>query len=59
MDKQFHSLTYNQDKTDTRVVLYSVYAQQQDYNQVVIRSPDSDLFHKLLHYAHQLGIDNG
>ena len=32
-------------------------AQQQDYNQVVIRSPDSDIFHILLHHAHQLGIE--
>ena len=31
-------------------------AQQQDYNQVVIRSPDSDIFHIFLHHAHQLGI---
>ena len=32
-------------------------AQQQDYNQVLIRSPDSDIFHILLHHAHQLGIE--
>ena len=32
-------------------------AQQQDYNQVVIRNPDGDIFHTLLHYAHQLGIE--
>ena len=31
-------------------------AQQQDYNQGVIRSPDSDMLHILLHHAHQLGI---
>ena len=29
-------------------------AQQQDYNQGVIRSPDSDMLHILLHHAHQL-----
>ena len=34
-----------------------VLAQKQDYNQVVIRSPDSDIFHILLHHAHQLGIE--
>ena len=57
--RKIHSLTFNQGETDTRVVLYSVYAQQQDYNQVVIRSSDSDISHKLLHNAHQLGIENG
>ena len=34
-----------------------VVAQQQDYNQGVIRSPDSDIFHILLHHAHLLGIE--
>ena len=32
-------------------------AQQHDYNRVVIRSPDSDIFHILLRHAHQLGIE--
>ena len=31
-------------------------AQQQDYNQVVIRSSDSYIYHILLHHAHQFGI---
>ena len=64
--RKIHNLTSNQEETDTCVVLYSVYAQQQDYNQVVIRSHYSDIVHKLLHNSwvlkmvgdsQQLGIE--
>ena len=32
-------------------------AQQQDYNQVVIRSPDSVIFHIFLQHTHKLEIE--
>ena len=37
----------------------SHHSESKVYNQVVIRSPDSEIFYKLLHNAHQLGIKNG
>lgn len=44
----------SQEETDTHVVLYLLYAQKEGYKQAVVRSPDSDLFFILLHYAEQL-----
>ena len=50
------SLTSNQEETDSRVVLYSQYASQQNYDSVRIKSPDSDIFWILLYHAR--GIDS-
>ena len=49
---ELHSLESNQEETDTRIVLYIAHAQAEGYDRVVIRSPDSDVFFILLHYAH-------
>jgi hypothetical protein len=40
-----------QEETDSRVVLYCMYARDQGYQCVRIRSPDSDIFFILLHYV--------
>ena len=49
-------MTSNQEETDSRVVLYSQYASQQNYDSVRIKSPDSDIFWILLYHAR--GIDS-
>jgi hypothetical protein len=47
------TLLSNQEETDTRVVLYSLYDQEMGYENVCIRTPDSDIFFILLHHAHK------
>ena len=54
--EEIHALYSNQEETDTRVVLYTLYAQQHGYQRVVHRSPDSDIFHILLYYSSQFTI---
>ena len=44
-------LLSNQEETDTRVVLYSIYAVDNGFQEVCVRSPDSDIFFILLHFA--------
>ena len=41
-------LESTQEETDTRVVLYSLYAQASGYHYVQVKSPDSDIFFILL-----------
>ena len=43
-----------QEETDTRVTMYCLYAQDQDYKIVQVRTPDSDIFFILLHYIDRL-----
>jgi hypothetical protein len=43
-----------QEETDSRVVLYCFYGKQQGYRNIRIRSPDTDIFFILLHYALEL-----
>ncbi len=45
------SLHSSQEETDTRIILYVEYARTKGYGVVRIRSPDSDVFFLLLHYA--------
>ena len=45
------SLFSTQEETDTRVILYCKYAQDQGYEYVRIRTPDSDIFFILLHFV--------
>lgn len=52
--EELQSLRSTQEETDTRVVLYLLYAKKEGYKQAVVRSPDSDLFFIMLHYAEQL-----
>ena len=49
-------LQSSQEETDTRVVLYCNYAAENEYDYVMVRSPDSDIFFILLYYAADLGI---
>ena len=51
---RLEELESNQEETDTRVVLYSLYAKEQGYQTVQVRSPDSDIFFILLHYISEL-----
>eukprot|EP00794_Sanderia_malayensis_P002105 gene2104-2390_t len=44
-------LLSNQEETDTRVVLYSIYAADNGFQEICVRSPDSDIFFILLHFA--------
>ena len=46
----------NQEETDTKIILYCAYAQQQGYDAVQIRSPGSDVFFIALHHALNLEI---
>ncbi len=45
-----------QEETDTRVILYCKYAQDQGYDYARIRTPDSDIFFILLHYVASFNI---
>ena len=42
-------------RSDSRVILYVNYARSKNYRYVRMKSPDSDLFFILLHYAVPLG----
>lgn len=48
---EIHELVSNQEETDTRVVLYLKYAAKLGYKSAVVRTPDTDIFFILLHYA--------
>ena len=52
--KEIPSLYSNQEETDSRVVLYCKYADDQGYEHVRVRSPDTDIFFILLHHAKTL-----
>ena len=47
------SLNSNQEETDTRVIIYTEYAANSGFSNVVIRSPDSDIFFILLNFPLQ------
>ena len=53
---EIHELVSNQEETDTRVVLYLNYAVKLGYKSAVVRSPDTDIFFILLHYAHSIAL---
>ena len=48
------TLESNQGETDTRVIMYCLYAKEKGYENIRVRSPDSDIFFILLHYVAQL-----
>ena len=52
--EELFELQSDQEETDTRVVLYAKYAAKMGYDNVRVRSPDSDLFFILLHHAQQI-----
>lgn len=45
------SLKSTQEETDSRVILYCDFARDNNYSNVVVKSPDTDIFFILLHYA--------
>ena len=55
--KEVPTLNSNQEETDTRIILYVKYAESQGYKYVRVRSPDTDVFHILLHYARSYHIN--
>ena len=54
--QEIHEPVSNQEETDTRVVLYLSYAVKLGYKSAVVRTPDSDIFFILLHYAHSIPL---
>ena len=54
--RELPELYSDQEETDTRIVLYCAYAQAQGYGTIRIRSPDSDVFFIMLHYASSFEI---
>ena len=55
--EEIHELRSNQEETDTRVVLYAKYGSKNGYKSIRIRSPDSDIFFILLHFASELEVN--
>jgi len=53
---EIDSLYSDQEETDTRVVLYCLFAEEEGYGTVRVRSPDSDIFFILLHHAAKIRI---
>ena len=56
MLSEIHSLQSNQEETDTSIVIYIKYAEDQGFKSVVVRTPDTDVFFILLFHAHGLEI---
>ena len=54
--KEVLSLHSSQEETDTRIILYCRFAQDNGYEYVRVRSPDSDVFFILLHYVQEMTI---
>ena len=54
--REIHELVSNQEETDTRVVLCLNYAVKLGYKSAVVRTPDTDIFFILLHYAHSIPL---
>ena len=48
---EIETLRSSQEETDSRVVLYCMYGKNKGYEYIRIKSPDSDVFFILLHYA--------
>jgi hypothetical protein len=51
---EIKSIESTQEETDSRVVLYCFYGKQQGYRNIRIRTPDTNIFFILLHYALEL-----
>ena len=52
--REIEELRTNQEESDTKMILYSIYGSQNGYSCVKIRSPDSDVFFILLHHAKKI-----
>ena len=53
---EIHELVSNQEKTESRIVLYLRYAVKLGYKSAVVRTPDSDILFILLHFAHAISL---
>ena len=51
---EIHELKSNQEETDSRVIVYSLFGAERGYGAVRVRSPDSDIFFILLHHAQKI-----
>ena len=49
--EEIPSLSSSHDKTDRHVVQYVTYGEDNGYDSITVRTPDSDLFFTLLYYA--------
>ena len=50
------SLWSNQEETDSRIILFCIYATEQGYQYARVRSPDGDKFWILLYHASEVDI---
>lgn len=48
------TLMSTQEETDSRVILYCMYAKERGFKTIRVQSPDTDILFILLHYANQL-----
>lgn len=55
-EENIPELKSNQEETDSRVVLYCIYAAEHGYQYARVRSPDSDIFWILLYHAREIDI---
>ena len=57
MVQEIHEVVWNQEETDTRVVLYLTYAVKLGYKSAVVRTPDTDIIlYPPIHYAHSIPL---
>ena len=56
MMTEIPKLEFDQEETDTRVVLYCFYAADKEYSYVQVRSPERDSFFIFLYYASKINI---
>ena len=56
MLSEIHSLQSNQEETDTSIVIYIKYAEDQGFESVVVCMPDTDVFFILIFQVHDLEI---
>ena len=55
-DTEIPAFRSNQEETDSRIIIYIACAQDEGYDRVVVRSPDSDIFFILLSFAHKFQL---
>ena len=49
--QELHHLRSNQEESDTRILLYAAFGCSQEYPNIRVRSPDTDVFFIMLHHA--------
>ena len=50
-NRELNTLKSTQEETDSQIILYCEYARSQKYSHIRVKSPDSDIFVILMHYA--------